>query len=164
MKALAVRFRPVAQRSPDPMRLTKSLLTTLLLAALPLSAFAQEASPVGKWKTLDDESGKAMTVTEVYKARNGTLAAKIVEALDPSAATCSKCDGNRKGKSTIGMPILWDLQPVEGGWGKGQGYKPSAGMSFKVKLVKLVESGNKLEVTGCKLFICKTATWVRAEG
>ena len=51
------------------------------LATVPMLASAQQ-SPVGKWKTLDDETGKAMTVVEVYQAKNGTLAAKIVEIAD----------------------------------------------------------------------------------
>lgn len=138
-------------------------LTALLLLALPLAASAADNSPIGRWKTIDDETGKVMTVAEVYQAQNGKLAAKIVEAVDPAAATCTKCDGQDKGKSTVGMSILWNLKPINGGWGDGEGFKPSAGMKFKAKSVKLVDGGNKLEVTGCKMsFLCKTATWVRA--
>lgn len=140
----------------------RTKFVALLLLALPFVAFAQ-TSPEGRWKTLDDETGKPMTIAEVYKATDGTLAAKIVEAVEPSAAVCSDCSGKRKGKSTIGMPILWGLKPVDGGWGNGHGYKPSADTSFKAKLVKLADGGNKLEVTGCKLVFCKTATWVRAD-
>lgn len=137
-------------------------LIALLALGLPLAASAADTSPIGRWKTLDDETGKVMTIAEVYQAQNGKLAAKIVEAVDPSAATCSKCGGAKKGKPTVGMPILWNLSPVEGGWGNGEGYKPSQGRDFKVKSVKLVDGGNKLEITGCKLMFCKTATWVRA--
>jgi len=137
--------------------------TFLALAALalPLLASAADNSPIGRWKTLDDETGKVMTIAEVYQAQNGKLAAKIVEAVDPAAATCSKCSGAKKGKPTVGMPILWNLSPIAGGWGNGQGYKPSQDRDFKVKSVKLADGGNKLEVTGCKLMFCKTATWVR---
>jgi hypothetical protein len=132
-----------------------------LLAVLPLVAFAQ-TGPTGRWKTIDDETGKVMTVTEVYTAKNGTLAAKIVEVIDPAAATCNKCSGAKKGKSTIGMNVFWNVKPKgDNVWGDGDGFKPSAGMNFKAKTVKLVDGGNKLEVTGCKLFICKTAVWVR---
>ena len=132
-----------------------------LLAVLPLVASAQ-TSPLGRWKTLDDETGKVMTVTEVYTARNGTLAARIVEVVDPAAATCNKCSGDKKGKSTVGMNVFWNAKPKGNDvWGDGEGFKPSAGMSFRAKEIKLVEGGNKLEVTGCKLFICRTAVWVR---
>ena len=88
----------------------------VLLLALPLAAAAADNSPIGRWKTLDDETGKVMTIAEIYQAQNGKLAAKIVEAVDPAAAICSKCDGAKKGKSTVGMPILWNLSPIEGGW------------------------------------------------
>ena len=137
-------------------------LIALLALALPLAAGAADNSPIGRWKTLDDETGKVMTIAEVYQAQNGKLAAKIVEAVDPSAAVCSKCSGAKKGKPTVGMPILWNLSPITGGWGNGEGYKPSQDRSFKAKSIKLVDGGNKLEVTGCKMMFCKTATWVRA--
>ena len=73
-----------------------------LLAAVAFSASAQNpaTSPVGKWKTLDDKTGKAMTITEVYEAKNGTLAAKIVENLG-MPATCANCsDGSRPSTSS----------------------------------------------------------------
>lgn len=139
----------------------RNLLLAALVLAAPLAATAADNSPIGRWKTLDDETGKVMTIAEVYTAQNGKLAAKIVEAVDPAAATCSKCGGAKKGKSTVGMPILWNLSPVDGGWGNGEGYKPSQDLNFKAKSVKLVDGGNKLEVTGCKFMFCKTATWVR---
>jgi uncharacterized protein (DUF2147 family) len=134
-------------------------MLALLMLAVPAIASAQN-SPVGRWKTIDDETGKVMTITEVYQAKNGTYAAKIVEAVNPAAAKCDKCSGAKKGQSTIGMNVLWNLKPMDGGWGGGEGFKPSTGDSFKVKSVKLV--GNKLEITGCKFMFCRTATWQRA--
>lgn len=130
------------------------------LALLPAAAFAQ-SSPIGKWQTLDDETGKAMTVVEVYETKNGTLAAKIVENIAASP-TCDKCSGKDKGKSIIGMPVLWNLKSKGNGvWGDGNGFKPSSGDSFKAKSVELADGGSKLKVTGCKLMFCRTATWVK---
>ena len=58
----------------------RKIILAGLLASVAFSASAQNAtSPLGKWKTLDDKTGKAMTITEVYMAKNGTMAAKIVE-------------------------------------------------------------------------------------
>jgi len=135
--------------------------TLFALALLTVSFSALAQSPIGRWKTIDDETGKPMTITEVYQAKNGTLAAKVVEALDPAAATCRKCSGDKKGKPTVGMPVLWNLKPDGQNWGGGQGFKPSTGDSFKVKSVKLVDGGNKLEITGCKLMFCRSAHWVK---
>lgn len=143
------------------------LLSLLALPLLAASAFAMAqtaASPVGRWKTLDDETGKPMTVVEVYTAKNGHLAAKIVENI-AAPATCDKCSGKDKDRSIIGMPILWDLKARgDGTWGDGSGFKPSQGMNFKAKTVRLIDGGNKLQVTGCKaMFLCRDATWVRAD-
>jgi uncharacterized protein (DUF2147 family) len=146
--------------------LSKNLLSAvfgLTLVAASAFAFAQSAaSPIGRWKTLDDETGKAMTVVEVYTAKNGHLAARIVENI-AAPANCEKCSGKDKGKPIVGMPVLWDLKAKpDGTWGDGQGFKPSAGMNFKAKSVKLLEGGKKLQVTGCKaVFLCRDATWVR---
>lgn len=141
----------------------RKTLFALSLLTVTFAASAQ-SSPIGRWKTIDDESGKTMTITEVYQAKNGTLAAKVVEALDPKAATCSQCSGDKKGKPTAGMVVLWDLKPAGNAWGNGQGFKPSTGDSFKVKSMKLADNGKKLEITGCKMaFLCRTATWQRAE-
>lgn len=141
----------------------RTKITALLLLALPLAATAQN-SPVGRWKTIDDETGKVMTISEFYQAKNGTYAARVVEAVNPAAAKCTKCSGSKKNASTVGMNVLWDLRPVDGGWGNGQGFKPSTGDSFTAKSVRLVDGGRKLEITGCKMrVICRTATWVRAD-
>jgi uncharacterized protein (DUF2147 family) len=140
----------------------RKIILAGVLCALTLAAQAQNAaSPVGKWTTLDDKTGKPMTVTEVYVAKNGTLAAKVVENLG-LPATCTTCSGEYKGKPVVGMLTLWDLKQKDGGWGDGSGYKPSEDTRFKVKSLKLVDGGRKLEVTGCKAVFCRSATWVRA--
>lgn len=132
----------------------------LLLLALPLAASAQN-SPVGRWKTFDDESGKAMSIVEIYQAKNGTLAAKVVETLDKPNALCNKCKGADKNKPVIGMNVLWDLKKSGNDWGDGKGFKPSSGDSFTAKSVSLVDGGAKLKVTGCKMMFCKHPTWTR---
>ncbi|HWS78962.1 MAG TPA: DUF2147 domain-containing protein [Thermomonas sp.] len=140
----------------------RKIILAGLLASVAFSASAQNAnSPLGKWKTLDDKTGKPMTITEVYMAKNGTMAAKIVENLG-LPATCADCSGEHKGKPTVGMVTLWNLKEKNGVWGGGEGYKPSEDTKFKAKTIKVIDGGKKLEVTGCKSIFCRTATWVRA--
>jgi uncharacterized protein (DUF2147 family) len=141
-------------------KLLFSLLALPLLAASTMAA-AQTASPIGRWKTWDDETGKPMTVTEVYEAKNGKLAARVVETLYAPNALCTKCGGDKKNKPIVGMPVLWNLEKTSEGWGNGHGFKPSTGDSFKAKSVKVVDGGNKLEITGCKLMFCRSAHWTR---
>ena len=140
----------------------RKIILAAALASVAFAASAQNAtSPLGKWKTLDDKTGKAMTITEVYMTKNGTMAAKIVENLG-GPATCASCSGEYKGKPTVGIVTLWNLKESNGVWGGGNGYKPSEDTKFKAKSIKLADGGKKLEVTGCKAIFCRTATWVRA--
>ena len=141
----------------------RKIILATLLASFAFAASAQQhaTSPVGKWKTLDDKSGKAMTISEVYEAKNGTLAAKITENLG-LPATCSECSAPYTGKPFVGIVTLSNLKANKDGSWSGSGYKPSDDRKFNAKSVKLVDGGNKLEVKGCVAFICKTATWVRA--
>lgn len=139
----------------------RKIILAAALASLAFSASAQN-SPLGKWKTLDDQTGKVMTVSEITQAKDGTLTATIVEAVG-SPATCTTCSGKYKNKPTVGIVTLWGLKAnKDGTWGGGSGYKPSEDTSFKAKSVKLVDGGKKLEITGCKAIFCRTATWVRA--
>ena len=124
-------------------------------------AMAQTNPLLGKWKTLDDESGKPMTISEFYMAKNGKLAARIVENLG-LPETCTTCGGEYKNKPFVGIVTLWNLSPTSNGkWGNGNGYKPSEDRHFKVKSVELIDNGERVRVTGCVLFICKKAEWVR---
>lgn len=142
----------------------RKMILVAALASLSFAASAQQhASPVGKWKTLDDKTGKVMTISEVYEAKNGTLAAKIVEAVGVPA-TCTTCSGQHQNKPMVGIVTLWNLKAnKDGTWGGGNGYKPSEDRNFTAKSIKLVDGGKKLEVKGCVAFICRTATWVRVD-
>lgn len=141
----------------------RKIILAAMLASIAFSASAQtHTSAIGKWKTLDDKTGKPMTVTEVYEAKNGTLAARIVENLG-LPATCHACSGANKGKTFVGIVTVWNMKPnKDGTWGGGSGYKPSEDMNFTARSMKLIDGGNKLEIKGCKAIFCRTATWVRA--
>ena len=51
-------------------------LSTILLRLSPaFTAGAQEASPLGQWRTIDDHSGKPRSIVEVYAASDGKVLA-----------------------------------------------------------------------------------------
>ena len=144
------------------MRLTKPLLTGLLLAVLPLSAFAQDASPLGKWKTIDDETGKVKSIVEISKAANGTLQGRVVEVLSSDRGpnpTCDKCKGANKDKPVKGMTILWGLRADDDEWTGGTVLDPAKGKTYKAKVEML--GPDKLGMSGCVAFICRQQVWVR---
>ncbi|MCC5066613.1 DUF2147 domain-containing protein [Xanthomonas campestris] len=143
----------------------KTLILALPLAAASLLAQAAD-SPVGRWKTIDDETGKPKSVVQIEQAANGTLSGKVVEILQSNHGpnpTCDKCDGALKGKPIKGMTILWGLKPDGTAvWGGGSVLDPAKGKTYKAK-VTLTDSGKKLQMRGYVGIeaLGRTQTWVR---
>jgi uncharacterized protein (DUF2147 family) len=143
---------------------SKSLLAAVLLPALLAVGSASAADAVvGRWKTVDSETGKPKSIVEITQAANGTLSGHIVELLNPSKPNpvCDKCSDDRKNKPITGMEIIRGMKASGGGkYAGGTILKPDEGKVYKSKM-ELVEGGKKLEVSGCVAFICKSQTWLR---
>ena len=107
------------------------------VAAMPMLAFAQQ-SPIGKWKTIDDETGKVKSIVEITQASNGTLQGRVIEVLHSDRGpnpTCDKCSGANKGKPVKGMTILWGLRPDGAGkWAGGTVLDPAMGTQLTIAL------------------------------
>jgi len=139
-----------------------------LLLALPLMMAAMSASAadgaVGRWKTIDDKTGKVKSIVEISQATNGTLTGKVVDILHSDKGpnpVCDGCEGANKNKPVKGMTILWNLK-TDGAnaWSGGTILDPGNGKTYKSKM-KLQTGGAKLDVSGCVAFICRAQTWVR---
>lgn len=125
------------------------------------AAAADTASPVGKWRTFDPDTGAAKTIVEVAET-GGKLEGTVVELLDDGETICSKCDGARKNQPLVGMVILWDLKPESGGWGGGTILRPATGGTAKAS-IKLADGGQKLDVKGSRGMMSRTQTWERVD-
>ena len=138
------------------------ILATLVLLVLPLSAIAQD-SPAGRWRTIDDATGKPKSIVEIYAAKDGNYAGKVVEILDLKDGPnplCDKCKGANRDKPIKGMVILWGLKPD--GAGKRNGghvLDPENGKTYKSKLA--LRDGGRLDMSGCIAFLCRTQAWSR---
>ena len=136
--------------------------TALVLLLLAMAAAAQQ-SPTGRWKTIDDETGKVKSIVEITQAADGTLQGKVVEILQSDRGpnpTCDKCKGANKDKPVKGMTILWGLEKDGDEWSGGTVLDPAKGKTYKSK-VELLEGGQKLGMSGCIAFICRQQVWVR---
>lgn len=145
-----------------------SLATALLLTAA--SAFAATDTPVGTWKTIDDETNQAKSIVEITE-NNGELQAHIVKLLnrspqdiarDGETALCKQCDGERKDKPIEGMNIMWGVTRDDDVWDGGKILDPKSGKVYKVKLT-LKDGGQKLDVHGYIGFslLGRSQTWTR---
>ena len=141
--------------------LRSRLLVAAGLLALCLPALAADPA-VGRWKTIDDETGQAKSIVEITQGANGTLSGRIVELLNPSKPNpaCDKCKDDRKGKPITGMEIIRGMKRDGDAYAGGTILKPDEGKVYKSKM-ELIEGGSKLEVSGCVVFICKSQVWQR---
>lgn len=150
------------------------LVWLALLCLLPVSAFAQNApaqsapaqnSPLGRWRIIDDASGKPKAVIEISETGNGTLSAKIVQILDTKDGPnplCNDCTGARHNKPILGMTIAWGLKRQGKVWAGGRILDPENGKEYSVKMTPIA-GGRKLEVRGFLgvALLGRTQVWLR---
>ncbi len=144
------------------------LLFPVLLVAVPARAEdATDATPVGKWKTIDDKSGKAKSIVEIWED-GGRLFGKVDQLLDPKPddpnPVCKKCSGELKDQPILGMRIMWGLKKDGDQWSGGKILDPDNGKTYRCNL-SLADGGKKLQVRGFIgiALIGRTQTWTREE-
>lgn len=140
------------------------ICAALLIAGASMSAFADPASPVGTWNTIDDETNKPKSLVRITE-KDGVISGTVEKIVDPTKqdSKCDDCanDDPRKGKPVIGMTILTGLKKEgDNVWGGGQILDPKNGKSYNAK-VTLIDGGKKLEMRGSILFFGRTQTWIR---
>lgn len=132
------------------------LLITLLLFIFSINA----QSIVGKWKTIDDETGKEKSVVEIYKKDNKYYG-KVISIVDPKKRdkNCVKCTDFRKDKPVIGMEIIKDLEQDGDEFENGTILDPKNGKVYDCKI--WLKDKNTLNVRGYIAFFFRTQEWIR---
>ncbi|WP_457422847.1 DUF2147 domain-containing protein [Roseateles sp. P5_E7] len=140
----------------------KSLFAVALLS--PVLAFAQ-TTPVGLWKTIDDDGKTAKSLVRISE-QGGTLVGsidKLLDPKDPGDAKCDKCSDDRKDKPVVGLQIIRGVKAEgDGVWGGGEVLDPNNGKTYRTRL-KPVDGGRKLEMRGYIGPFYRTQTWIRVE-
>ncbi len=138
-----------------------------LFASLPLTASANEATPVGLWRTIDDKTGKEKSlvrITEVNGELRGTIEKLIREPNEDQNPVCDKCSGDKKNKPVLGMMIMAGLKRDGKEWTGGEILDPNNGKTYKCKM-SLDDGGKKLNVRGFigVSLLGRTQVWIREE-
>lgn len=148
--------------------MTKLLIAALAIAAAltSLNILAQDASPVGLWKTIDDDTGKPKALIRITEI-NGELRGKIEKLfldIGEKNPKCDKCEGAQKDQPIIGMTILSGMKQEGTEYGDGQILDPANGKVYKSKM-SLADNGKKLNVRGYigMPMLGRTQTWLREE-
>ena len=144
----------------------KTTLIALALAATAGAALAQ-ATPVGLWKTIDDETKTEKSQVRITES-GGVLIGKIEKVADPTKqdSKCELCSDDRKDKPVLGMTIIRNAKADadKARWEGGDILDPNNGKVYKL-LLKPIDGGKKLEVRGFVgvALLGRTQTWLRIE-
>jgi uncharacterized protein (DUF2147 family) len=144
----------------------RKTLLILICILFPAIAFAQN-TPVGKWRTIDDKTGKVKSIVEIYETQNGTLAGKVLQVLNSDKGPhplCDACKGENHNKPVEGLVITWGLRKDGGTWDGGKILDPHNGKVYSAKMTP-TDGGKKLEVRGYMGFSLpgRSQTWLREE-
>ncbi len=137
----------------------------LLASFIILSYFSVNAQDViGKWKSIDDETGKPKSIIEIYK-ENGKYYGKIVQLLTEANkdGVCHTCETKYKDQNIIGLVILKDLVKDDDEYNDGEITDPKNAKTYSCYIE--LESANKLKVRGYIGFslLGRTQYWYRVE-
>lgn len=142
----------------------KIYLVIALVFAVFVHSLAQESISIfGKWKTIDEETGEARSIVNIYE-KDGNVFGKINHIINPADRdkTCIYCEGDEKDVPLIGLNIIKNLKEDDGVYSGGTIFDPEKGKKYKAKLWVDEENTNLLNVRGYIAFLFRTQQWVRA--
>jgi uncharacterized protein (DUF2147 family) len=109
--------------------------------------FCQSQTVIGKWKTIDDETGQAKSIVEIYE-KSGRIYGKVIEILEEEnkKKVCSNCSGEDKNKPILGMIIIKGLSKEGSEYTGGKILDPKNGKLYKCFIT--LEEKDKLKLRG----------------
>ena len=145
----------------------KTAFAVLAFVIVHGAAWAQ-ATPVGLWKTIDDDGKTEKSLVRISET-GGQLSGRIETLFDSSKkdSVCEKCSDDRKDQRLVGLTILRNVSKQADDaslWAGGEILDPNNGKVYKVRL-RPIDGGAKLEVRGYvgMPMLGRTQTWVRVE-
>jgi uncharacterized protein (DUF2147 family) len=140
-----------------------------VVAVIAIFAFAawnnlSAQSPVGTWKTIDDETGEAKSYVEVFES-DGKIYGKISKLLQkPADTVCDKCKDDKKNQKVLGMVIVSNLTLKDGYYQGGSILDPNKGDYYKCSLWLQNGDSNVLNVKGKHWSgLSRTQKWYRVQ-
>ena len=141
-------------------------MQVLLTLALVLSMTGP--SPVGKWKTIGDDTKKPRSIVKITRNDAGVLSGTIVHTYpmegQPDDPVCVKCKGALKDKPIHGMTILRGLTYDGKKWTGGTILDPEAGKTYKC-FIEVLDGGKRIKLRGYvgSPVLGRTQNWYRLD-
>jgi len=143
--------------------MTRRVLMSLVMLLVAAGAARGAESPVGRWYTVDEKTGKVRSTVELYESA-GRVYGRIVALVEPNdhhgqPKTCTKCQGDDRGRPIIGLVIVKDLTADGDRYRGGSIMDPENG---KVYRAEVWVEGETLKVRGYLGPFYRTQTWLKA--
>lgn len=143
----------------------KAMIIAGALALAGMAAWAQN-TPVGLWKTIDDDGKTEKSLVRITES-GGVLSGKIEKIFDASKqdSKCDKCTDERKDQPVLGMVILRNLKQDPDDkevWSGGEVLDPNNGKVYRSRL-KPIDGGKQLQMRGYIGPFYRTQVWQRVE-
>jgi uncharacterized protein (DUF2147 family) len=118
----------------------------------------------GEWKTIDDNTGLAKSIVEVYE-QNGKVFGRIKKILkeEKRDVRCVYCKGDQKNQKVEGMLILKNLSKDKDKYEGGTVTDPENGKTYDAKMWLNENDPNVLMVRGYLSFLYRTQEWKRID-
>ena len=135
-----------------------------LLAAGPALA---QMSPVGLWRSIDDNTGQARAEISIKDNGQGGHNGKVersLQAIPSPEPNCNLCTDDRKGQPKIGLEIIRGAKKAatEPVWEGGTILDPENGKLYKLRLAPQ-DGGKTLHVRGYIGPFYRTQVWQRVQ-
>ena len=123
----------------------KYIIAVLFIFISSVVLLAQDV--FGKRKTVDDYSGKAKSIIEIYE-ENGKVYGKIDELINPKRTNpaCGRCSGIMKDQPLVGLQIIKGLEMDGDEFNGGKILDPNSGKLYKCYIT--LEEVDTLKVRG----------------
>jgi uncharacterized protein (DUF2147 family) len=137
----------------------KSFLILMFLFA---GSNVRSQSVLGTWNAINEESGKAMCIIEIYE-EEGQFLGKITKIMkeEDRKELCGKCEGDLKDMPIEGMVVIDGLEKDGDYYVGGTLLDPKSGKEYRCKIWLDEMDPDILKVRGYLAIFYRTQTWVR---
>ncbi|REG87400.1 DUF2147 domain-containing protein [Winogradskyella sediminis] len=141
--------------------MSKDTLAFIILFMVFFNLSAQDI--LGQWKTIDDNTGDAKSIVEIYE-EDGEIYGKIIAVFNPEVEfrTCNDCSGPHKDQPIVGLVFIEGLKRNNDVYEGGTILNPENGKTYRCRL-KLEEDTDTLQVRGYLAFFYRTQYWKRVK-
>lgn len=126
--------------------------------------YAQNKTIIGKWNSIHEETGKVISVVEIYE-ENNKIYGKVCEISNPKSRSllCENCSGEDKNKPFLGLVVIKGLQKKENQYSDGDILDPESGRLYNCDITLLDQDNIKVRGYLGISFFGRTQYWQRVK-